>query len=72
LCLTEEFGDPMWGSSVLKTYLDELNPERRRALEHDVTEGNTVGRPFLLLPAPDLKTETLDRYSCRTRDGYRE
>ena len=27
------------------TYLDELNPEQRRAVEHGVTQGCTVGPP---------------------------
>jgi hypothetical protein len=31
------------------TYLDELNPEQRRAVEHGVRQGCTVGPPLLVI-----------------------
>ncbi len=34
---------------IATTYLDELNPEQRRAVEHGVTQGCTVGPPLLLV-----------------------
>jgi hypothetical protein len=42
------------------TYLDELNPEQRRAVEHGVTQGCTVGPPHLVIAgAGSGKTSTL-------------
>jgi DNA helicase II / ATP-dependent DNA helicase PcrA len=31
------------------TYLDELNPEQRRAVEHGVSQDGTVGPPLLVI-----------------------
>src|SRR5215813_1316457 len=50
------------GSSVLTTatYLDELNPEQRRAVEHGVRQGCTVAPPLLVIAgAGSGKTNTL-------------
>jgi DNA helicase-2/ATP-dependent DNA helicase PcrA len=46
---------------VLKaTYLDELNSEQRRAVEHGVRQGSTVGPPLLVIAgAGSGKTNTL-------------
>jgi DNA helicase II / ATP-dependent DNA helicase PcrA len=42
------------------TYLDELNPEQRRAVEHGVRQGSTVGPPLLVIAgAGSGKTNTL-------------
>jgi DNA helicase-2/ATP-dependent DNA helicase PcrA len=41
-------------------YLDELNPEQRRAVEHGVTPGCSVGPPLLVIAgAGSGKTNTL-------------
>jgi DNA helicase-2/ATP-dependent DNA helicase PcrA len=42
------------------TYLDELNPEQRRAVEHGVRKNSTVGPPLLVIAgAGSAKTNTL-------------
>jgi DNA helicase-2/ATP-dependent DNA helicase PcrA len=42
------------------TYLDELNPEQRRAVEHGVCKNSTVGPPLLVIAgAGSGKTSTL-------------
>jgi len=42
------------------TYLDQLNPEQRRAVEHGVTQGCIVGPPLLVIAgAGSGKTNTL-------------
>jgi DNA helicase-2/ATP-dependent DNA helicase PcrA len=42
------------------TYLDELNPEQRRAVEHGVRKNSTVGPPLLVIAgAGSGKTNTL-------------
>jgi DNA helicase-2/ATP-dependent DNA helicase PcrA len=42
------------------TYLDALNPEQRRAVEHDVRRNDTVGQPLLIIAgAGSGKTNTL-------------
>jgi DNA helicase-2/ATP-dependent DNA helicase PcrA len=43
-----------------ETYLDRLNPEQRRAVEHGVGPAGTVGSPFLIIAgAGSGKTNTL-------------
>jgi DNA helicase-2/ATP-dependent DNA helicase PcrA len=45
---------------VLATYLEGLNPEQRRAVEHGVTVAETIGRPLLVIAgAGSGKTNTL-------------
>ena len=52
----EELSVPTAG----KAYLDELNPEQRRAVEHGVQEGSIVGPPLLVIAgAGSGKTNTL-------------
>jgi DNA helicase-2/ATP-dependent DNA helicase PcrA len=34
-------------------YLDELNPEQRRAVEHGVRKNSTVGPPLLVIAMGD-------------------
>ena len=44
----------------MATYLDTLNPEQRRAVEHGVADGATVGAPLLVIAgAGSGKTNTL-------------
>jgi hypothetical protein len=44
------------------TYLDELNPEQRRAVEHGVSHDCTIGPPLLVIAgAGSGKTNTLER-----------
>ena len=45
---------------MLATYLEGLNPEQRRAVEHGVTVTETIGRPLLVIAgAGSGKTNTL-------------
>jgi DNA helicase II / ATP-dependent DNA helicase PcrA len=47
-------------AAVLSTYLDTLNPEQRRAVEHGVNAEGHVGRPLLVIAgAGSGKTNTL-------------
>src|SRR6185312_1773389 len=46
--------------AAAQTYLDGLNPEQRRAVEHGVTRNNTIGSPLLIIAgAGSGKTNTL-------------
>ena len=46
--------------TAVSKYLESLNPEQRRAVQHGVTEGCTVGPPLLVIAgAGSGKTNTL-------------
>jgi DNA helicase II / ATP-dependent DNA helicase PcrA len=53
-------GERFVPTAVLSTYLDTLNPEQRRAVEHGVDADGHVGRPLLVIAgAGSGKTNTL-------------
>src|ERR1700760_1978603 len=53
-------GERFVPTAVLSTYLDTLNPEQRRAVEHGVCDNSHIGLPLLVIAgAGSGKTNTL-------------